>query len=185
MLHLINIACALTLSTLLPFAFTSFTTADTSATKSNVINEKNDFQSDVEKIKEYLVVQDETYVFNLGRALQDGSPQEILQAGQYYNNLISNSSFLNSLEPDYSKISMPVWGNWCGPGHGSGAVLDTLDFWCKKHDLCYANRGYFDCICDKQLRDGITHDSHKMKANERAMAAAIVVYFSITPCVPH
>jgi hypothetical protein len=41
-----------------------------------------------------------------------------------------------------------LYGNWCGPGCGSGQVLDVLDSCCHDHDICYDLRGWGACSCD-------------------------------------
>jgi Phospholipase A2 len=48
-------------------------------------------------------------------------------------------------------VKLPIYGNWCGPGHGGGAPIDIVDGTCMIHDHCYADRGYFDCECDAEL----------------------------------
>jgi hypothetical protein len=39
---------------------------------------------------------------------------------------------------------MPIYGNWCGPGHPSGGFpppVDAFDAACMRHDLCTAGPG--------------------------------------------
>jgi endonuclease G len=48
-------------------------------------------------------------------------------------------------------ISIPVYGNWCGPGHGGGIAIDDVDAACMRHDQCYGAKGYFDVTCDAAL----------------------------------
>jgi hypothetical protein len=43
------------------------------------------------------------------------------------------------------------YGNWCGPGCGSGNPIDNLDECCMAHDLCYDARGIGACSCDLEL----------------------------------
>src|SRR5690348_11508201 len=52
---------------------------------------------------------------------------------------------------------IPVYGNWCGPGHGgeSGPPIDPVDQVCCRHDKCYDQRGYFDCSCNPPLLDAM------------------------------
>ncbi len=45
------------------------------------------------------------------------------------------------------------YGNWCGPGCGSGTPIDDVDICCQTHDWCYQTRGYFNCHCDCTLAD--------------------------------
>ncbi|MBC6316165.1 hypothetical protein [Listeria grandensis] len=77
-----------------------------------------------------------------------------------------------------------VYGNWCGPKHGGGKPIDYLDSICKSHDLCYADRGYFACSCDKMLIKRIDQYAKKMKWKERLAAYAVKTYFKYAPCKP-
>jgi len=46
---------------------------------------------------------------------------------------------------------LPLYGNWCGPGHPSSAALppvDAFDAACMRHDLCTAGPGP-DTLCDR------------------------------------
>lgn len=43
------------------------------------------------------------------------------------------------------------YGNWCGPGCGSGNPINNLDACCRTHDLCYTARGFGACSCDLDL----------------------------------
>ncbi len=141
------------------------------------------FATSVAQAQKYVVSDNGTYSFDRDTALADGSSSEVLAMGDAFEDVAASYSAAESGVA--ARAGFPVWGNWCGPGHGGGKAVDTLDKWCKIHDECYAARGYFDCICDKQLRDGIALDAHKMTAGEKVVAGGIVVYFSITPCIPH
>ena len=67
---------------------------------------------------------------------------------------------------------IPIWGAWCGPGHGGGEPEDTFDTLCMRHDRCYIERGYFDCWCDARFRDEIQRFGPQMETRERVAAAA-------------
>ncbi len=51
------------------------------------------------------------------------------------------------------QLSLPVYGNYCGPGHGDPTgntpPIDAVDAVCREHDLCYAHLGDFDSRCDQ------------------------------------
>lgn len=57
--------------------------------------------------------------------------------------------------PVPSTSGMPIYGNYCGPGHGDDtgntAPVDAVDAACRRHDLCYRDKGYFHCGCDGAL----------------------------------
>jgi len=79
----------------------------------------------------------------------------------------------------------PVWGNYCGPGHGDDPQekpsLDAVDEACKKHDKCYSDN-YFGCDCDLQLLADLPAAiaEESAKDNKAAVAAGgtILAYFS-------
>jgi Phospholipase A2 len=53
------------------------------------------------------------------------------------------------------QLSFPVYGNYCGFGHGdptgSTPPIDAVDAVCRQHDLCYRLLGDFDCQCDRHF----------------------------------
>lgn len=82
---------------------------------------------------------------------------------------------------------IPIYGNWCGPGHGGGNPLDDVDRACMTHDKCYSSRGYFDCECDAQLLRDLDRAIAfgNVRPWGRVMGPAIRAWFSLQPCVPH
>ena len=53
------------------------------------------------------------------------------------------------------QLSFPVYGNYCGFGHGDPTgntpPIDAVDAVCRQHDLCYRLLGDFDCQCDRHF----------------------------------
>ncbi len=53
------------------------------------------------------------------------------------------------------QLSLPVYGNYCGAGHGDPTgrtpPTDAVDAICREHDLCYRRLGDFDFRCDRAL----------------------------------
>jgi Phospholipase A2 len=53
------------------------------------------------------------------------------------------------------QLSLPVYGNYCGLGHGDRTgntpPVDAVDAACREHDLCYALLGDFDGRCDQDF----------------------------------
>lgn len=83
-----------------------------------------------------------------------------------------------------------VYGNWCGPNHPKTMdpppeALDLVDQACRRHDYCYAERGYFNCDCDMDLVDelkaNLDNGSYSPGPEER-YARSIYRYFSESPC---
>lgn len=154
---------------------------------------ENDYQEEfyrnVEKLEEYITVNSEGKVaFDIDSAIANDEPQNVIESGEYVN--ICSAEL--SVEPgDESndmimakKLKLPIWGNWCGPGHGGGKTKDVLDAQCKKHDKCYGKRHYFSCYCDLQLIKNIALNVTKMKKKELAVAYAVAAYFRAAPCIP-
>lgn len=103
--------------------------------------------------------------------LEYNKDKKMLKAYVVDNNQVKNDAFLDYdddkvkhivEELDKRDIQEPmeaninwapcVHGNWCGAGcSGPGAPIDGVDTQCKKHDQCYAARGYFACSCNNEL----------------------------------
>jgi hypothetical protein len=56
---------------------------------------------------------------------------------------------------DAKPLSLPVYGNYCGMGHGDPTwktpPIDAVDLVCREHDRCYSLLGDFDSRCDRNL----------------------------------
>jgi hypothetical protein len=52
-------------------------------------------------------------------------------------------------------LTLPVYGNYCGRGHGDPTgnkpPVDAVDAVCREHDRCYGHLGDFDGRCDRDL----------------------------------
>lgn len=120
--------------------------------------------------------------FDRDRALADGASDELVQAGDIYNQMASayaSESASDSTDGMTTmKLSLPVWGNWCGPGYGGGSAVDLLDRACRTHDKCYASNGYFNCSCDRSLISAIKRDYNRMHTTEKIASTAVKAYFS-------
>lgn len=147
----------------------------------------DDFDATVTELTKYVVTDsDGRSRFDEERAMKEGASKDVIAAGIEFDALAAayEAEAGDGTQGPASRLSFPVWGNWCGPGHGGGQPKDTLDRLCMRHDKCYASRGYFDCYCDAVLKAEIRRYSSRMGTRERAVAAAITVVFSVTPCVP-
>lgn len=121
--------------------------------------------------------------FQAAKAVRDQLSVDMQLAGEYVEKF-SASYTKYKKQAKSATEGIPIYGNWCGPGHGSGTPIDTLDAICKEHDLCYQQCGYFNCGCDEQLILAISQQEHKMKPKERIVALAIATYFKMAPCIP-
>ncbi|MEY8321923.1 hypothetical protein AAK894_12775 [Lachnospiraceae bacterium 46-61] len=128
-------------------------------------------------ILEYSTVyEDGRFIFNEETAKANGESEEIIEIGKKVEELSMGYYQLKmGIEP-YN--GLPFYGNWCGPKHtGHGDPIDYLDKQCKIHDECYADNGYFNCDCDKELVEAIDRKYDDMSGSQKEMAAAIRLYF--------
>ncbi|MEY8750437.1 hypothetical protein [Alkalicoccobacillus gibsonii] len=154
----------------------SFVAQPIAEASSTLVDENSDFEEVNAVLNQYITYTDTGMNFDVQSAKDAGESEFVLQTGTFLNELES------SYNPDPNEIVMfaklPVWGNWCGPGHGGGATKDYLDAACKQHDLDYAKHGYFHCVSDMKLIARIQKDYSKMKFTEKAMARAVQAYFT-------
>lgn len=56
------------------------------------------------------------------------------------------------IQPGYSGrrapagLHFPIYGRWCGPGHGGGCPIDEIDALCQRHDLEYEQAELSDIL---------------------------------------
>jgi hypothetical protein len=62
---------------------------------------------------------------------------------------------LGDVQVTPEQLSLPVYGNYCGFGHGDPTgntpPIDMVDAVCREHDLCYGLLGDFDKQCDRHF----------------------------------
>lgn len=82
--------------------------------------------------------------------------------------------------------SLPVHGNWCGPGHGAAALalpaIDPLDDACRRHDACYAQAGYSHCGCDLAFMAELKTIGWRTPPWLAEKARAVHDAIGLTPC---
>jgi hypothetical protein len=84
-----------------------------------------------------------------------------------------------------AELSLPIYGNFCGPGHGdmSNDPIDAVDAVCKAHDSCYDSRGYFNCSCDRELIASMPRAIlDTPSAGGKLAGAAAMAFFASVPC---
>ncbi len=84
------------------------------------------------------------------------------------------------------RITAPVYGNWCGPGHPADIPtapppIDPLDAACQRHDYCYAARGRNTCGCDLALLQELRTTRWPTPALQQN-ARAIYDAMALVPC---
>ncbi|WP_051427516.1 hypothetical protein [Arthrobacter sp. H20] len=142
------------------------------------------FDRQVEKATQFMrtAADDSTY-FDTDAAHAANADTATLEMGTIINQLAASQQPASDGQISI-QASLPIWGNWCGPGHGGGVAVDVLDSICRTHDRCYGSRGYFACSCDRAIVRDIRANAYRMKTQERAVAAAVSTYFTYCLCNP-
>ncbi|WP_025028690.1 phospholipase A2 family protein [Caldalkalibacillus mannanilyticus] len=142
----------------------------------------------LEELEQYIVLDKENQVsFDEKKAVENGASPEVIEVGRNLNSFAQAVADYavekDELSPEALKL--PIYGNWCGPGHGGGTPIDHLDRGCMQHDKCYEREGYFSCNCDTNLINYITTGIANKSFGSGVqyyMALAIRAYFKIAPC---
>jgi len=102
------------------------------------------------------------------------------------NQPASDSILLNTENPD---ALMPTYGNWCGANHPENIEeaeepVNELDRACQRHDLCYQQKGFLSCECDKVFNDEIIAglNENKFVGAESLFAISFHEYFKSSLC---
>ncbi|THJ66485.1 hypothetical protein E8P82_08480 [Arthrobacter echini] len=127
---------------------------------------------------------DESTYFDMSAARAAGADAATLEMGAIINRLAAGQKSVSDGQMSTNGLSLPLWGNWCGPGHGGGSAVDVLDSICRTHDKCYGSRGYFACSCDRAIVKDIQRNITRMGKAERTVAAAVSTYFTYCLCNP-
>lgn len=86
------------------------------------------------------------------------------------------------ISPD--ELRMPVYGNYCGMGHGDPTgetpAIDAVDAVCREHDMCYESLGGFDRRCDLELIGSMPDAIARTESPLGKRAGALtLLYFSV------
>ncbi len=155
-------------------------------------NEIDELDREITVIQQYFTIKDNDIVlYDRNAAIADRINEKLLYfADDVYSFGLSQSSDskkilikttqkkANALKA--KAVAFPVYGNWCGPGYGSGTPIDLLDKGCKNHDLCYKKKGYHKCSCDKTFLKYVKNNYSKMSgAKQKSMAKIIQAWLKI------
>ena len=133
-------------------------------------------QRDINRVLQYAITNpDKSISFDEEAAKANGESSEILAIGNLMEEIAIE--YFNGSQ-GIATYGLPVYGNWCGPGYGSGTPIDYLDAACKAHDVCYGRDGYFNCDCDLEIINRINSQLHLMSGEELNTAKAVVAYFT-------
>jgi len=138
------------------------------------------------RLQEYLIAEFDQYnnfivEFNEEKAISNGESEELIEVGREVMNI--SSAYLQDPYELYS-ISLPIWGNYCGPGYGTNdrslPPTDILDEGCMEHDACYKHawgQTGVNCECNQDLIDHIDNNINHMHGTMKTTARAIKAYF--------
>jgi hypothetical protein len=92
-------------------------------------------------------------------------------------------------EPEEGSSVMPKYGHWCGRNHPkdpehADEPINTLDASCKKHDLCYLEKGHMACECDSEFNNEVVAylKENRLTGTEKVLAHTFRAYFRGSPC---
>lgn len=119
---------------------------------------------------------DEIPYFDVEEARKNGESEENIEFGELFNEYSYDMNNVQNNEIQ-TRVSIPIWGNWCGPGYGHGEPIDLLDEGCKIHDGCY-EPGKKNCGCNQILIDYIDRNIYRMTGGQRQMAKVVRSYFA-------
>lgn len=123
-----------------------------------------------EKLQEYLIAEFDEYdnfivIFDEERAVANNESLELIEVGREV--VYVSSAYAQT--PYELYLSLPIWGNYCGPGYGSkdGSLpaTDILDQGCKAHDSCYKTswgQTGVNCECNQRLINHIDRNINNM-----------------------
>ena len=134
-------------------------------------------QNDINIVLKYTTGYSDGHVeFDTDSAKANGESNNIIEIGELVNEF--STAYYNASN-GISVLGVPVYGNWCGPGYGSGDPVDYLDAACKAHDECYGKAAtYFDCDCDLALINRVNSQMYLMTGEQLQTAKAVVAYFT-------
>lgn len=149
----------------------------------NIIGAVNEYMfnqiivEDERILSEYVITKENNVpYFDVDKAIRNGESKDIIESGKLFNEFSDAMSDDNYSEATLRSMTIPIWGNWCGPGYGSGAPIDLLDEGCMQHDNCYVHGGN-NCKCNKKLINYVNDNIDKMTGGQRKMAYAVKWWF--------
>lgn len=103
--------------------------------------------------------------------------------------IIIGCSSKSALIKQEQTSSIPIYGNWCGLAHPKDIntlpeAIDDLDLICKKHDLCYEEKGMFSCECDVAMNQKVTElfSNPDLDVEQKVFAKSFNIYMSNSFC---
>lgn len=145
----------------------------------NEYNSNRIIAEDERILSEYVTIgKDNVPYFDVDKAIRNGESKDIIDSGKLFNDFSNAMSTDNYNEEALRAMTAPIWGNWCGPGYGSGAPIDLLDEGCRQHDNCYVHGGN-NCNCNKRLINYINKNINRMTGGQKKMASVVRWWFKL------
>lgn len=143
----------------------------------NEYNSNRIIAEDERILSEYVTIgKDNVPYFDIDKAIGNGESEEVIKIGKLFNEFSDDMNKEEDNTDSLRAASIPIWGNWCGPGYGSGRPIDLLDEGCRQHDNCYVHGGN-NCNCNRRLINYINRNIGRMTGGQRAMARVVKLYF--------
>lgn len=136
------------------------------------------------KVEKYLVVQGTYVYFDYESAEKNKESAEVIVQGLLTESISNEFNLVKRPKFKSISISIPVWGNYCGPGYSgenfTQPAQDILDEGCRMHDKCYKWGVSLtqNCECNQALVKYIDQNKSKMTGKMAKVAWAIKTYFN-------
>ncbi|WP_159549956.1 phospholipase [Streptococcus halichoeri] len=167
---------------------TSVAFANDNVTEPKLIEQSIDewltyMDKETEVASKYIIHHNNRMYFDFDKAQNDGVSGEALDIGLEIER-VSEEHMEGKFTPGtyFRSISIPVYGNYCGPGHSGNnftlPAIDHLDWGCMQHDQCYKPWSPGEnCACNRQLINFIQTNRRWMPSSAIPTANAIKYYF--------
>lgn len=93
------------------------------------------------------------------------------------------------MKPTSTVTTFGKYGNWCGLDYPrnmntAGLPINELDASCMRHDMCYAEKGKYNCECDKVLSEELETNllTDNYPTAQKYYAQSIYQYFKSSWC---
>ena len=146
----------------------------------DVINsyDTSNFDAGEKDVLEYYLINtdDGMLAFDADKAEADGLSDYSIEVGKMVEKFSEAEAYTTN------NIVIPVYGNYCGLGWGTGTgtktPIDDLDYICQQHDKCYYNHSSeYKCLCDLDFCRAVKAKKGSWTGTKRKVADAGERYF--------
>lgn len=135
-------------------------------------------------VQKYIIVDGDRLFFDYQKAKENNESQDLIEQGLLLESVSDSYSKTDNETTTLRAVSLPIWGNYCGPGYGgkdsNKPATDVLDEGCRRHDQCYKWSLTLrkNCKCNKDLVNYIDNHKSEMSGTMAKVAWAIRTYFN-------